>query len=385
MRNQRIAQLAVGVGALLVTSIAEAAAIRDLGNVTAKAAMLIDNQTDEVLFARNPDLQLPPASTTKVLTALVVHRSGKLSRDLRVSLGASKMQPSKIGLKPGWTMNTRDLLYATLLESANDASVVLAEGVAGSVPSFAALMNTTARSLGATRSNFVNPNGLPAKAHYSTVRDLTTIMRHVLDVPDLREILATRSMVIRPRSGSKRRITLRSKNRLLARQHMQVIGKTGYTRRAKRCFVGAASLADREIIVAMLGSENLWGDLDLLINYGLNPPGPQPAWSNKVGWQQAFAPPTEAPPEGDAGEVDTQAFRYHVQLASFRSRTRAHRLSKEVEACGYKVTVEPTRGAKYTMYSVTVRDFDTRASARRAARILGKRFRVDPLIVAVRT
>src|SRR5262249_46989093 len=145
--------------------------------ITAKAAILIDNQTGEILWQRNPDLPLPPASTTKIVTALLALESGRLDDSLNVTPEAAQAPPSKISLRPGWRMRVRDLVYALLLNSANDAAVVIAEGLSGSVRSFAERMNWEARALGATNTHFVNPNGLPAADHYSTARDLATMFR----------------------------------------------------------------------------------------------------------------------------------------------------------------------------------------------------------------
>ena len=171
-----------------------------LYRLTATAAIVVDDRTGEVVYARNSDLPLPPASTTKILTAYLALRSGQTDEHVVVSRNASQMQPSKIWLRPGWLMNVRDLIYAVLLNSANDASVVLAEGLAGSVPDFTALMNRTARRMGARNSNFVNPSGLPAEGHYSTARDLSIIMRHALALEPFEEALSTQQTLIYPRA-----------------------------------------------------------------------------------------------------------------------------------------------------------------------------------------
>ena len=176
--------------------------------VTARAAILIDNQTGEVLWQRNPDLPLPPASTTKIVTAMVALQSGRLDDSLMVSPQAAAAPPSKISLRPGWRMRLRDLVYALLLNSANDAAVVIAEGLGGSVPEFAERMNAEARLLGATNTHFVNPNGLPAANHYTTARDLATMFAHALQNPVFETVVSTKTTSVSPAAGSTRRIAL---------------------------------------------------------------------------------------------------------------------------------------------------------------------------------
>jgi len=239
--------------------------------VTARAAVLIDNRTGEVLWERNPDLALPPASTTKVLTAMVALRSGRLEDSILVSKQASLEPPSKIHLRPGWRLRLLDLIYAIMLNSANDASVVIAEGIAGSVPAFSELMNAQAERLGATNSHFVNPNGLPAADHYSTARDLATLFSVAVRDPVFDRIVSTQSIPIIPTEGAVRAINLRTHNRLLMGDYRyHVVGKTGWTIAAKRCFVGAARSGDRELIVAVLGANDLWGDVRKLIEFGFH-------------------------------------------------------------------------------------------------------------------
>jgi len=380
--KRRIALIAVGILTLLPGAASAQASARTLGRVTAKAAMLVDNRTGEVLLAREPDLPLPPASTTKILTALIALQSGQLDRDVVVSESASKVEPSKINLRPGWRMNVRDLVYALLMNSANDASVALAEGLAGSVPRFSQKMNTTAQSLGASNSRFMNPNGLPDDEHYSTVRDLIIIMRQGLRLPQFREILSTKTTVIFPRSGSQRPIKLHSHNRFLDRTDIQVIGKTGWTRAARRCFVGAAIDGDREILVAMLGSENLWGDLGRLLDYAfgrasdddLSPP-------SDADWARASKAP---PPRAGAGDAKPQATRYALVLASFSNQKEAAKLQDRLRRRGYSTAVERVVVKRRASYRVIMRSFPTRTEAERAARLIRKEYGVTAVVISAR-
>lgn len=349
--------------------------------LTARSAIVLDNRSGQVLFEREPDLRLPPASTTKILTALIALRSGALERNVPVSPYAASMQASKIYLQPGWSMNVEDLVYAVLLNSANDASVVLAEGLAGSVEGFSRQMNVTAYALGATRSHFVNPNGLPARDHYSTVRDLTAIMRHGMMLPHFRNILSTQTLAIRP-AGSKRTIGLRSHNRMLGRTDARVIGKTGWTREAKRCFVGAATAGDREIVFAVLGATDLWGDLARLIDFGLGrtteidraPAAP---------WQQAAGSARGGIGDDDRTERRRAASgKYVVQVASFRSEDTANALRKKLAKQGYEPVVERVAAKrKKVSYRVSLHGFSSAESANKTADAVRKTCNVEPIVV----
>src|SRR5262249_33388301 len=155
------------------------------------------------------------------------------------------------------------------------AAVVVAEGVAGSEYAFADRMNLKARVIGASQTNFVNPHGLTEYGHVTTARDLSRIFRYGLGVPGFREVLSTSAaeVPIDNPDGAERLALVRSHNRLL---DFQVIGKTGYTRPARRCFVGAAGQGSREVVIAILGSNDLWGDARRMLDYGLSPSRPMP-------------------------------------------------------------------------------------------------------------
>ncbi len=358
-----------------------------LDPITAKAAIIIDHSDGRVLFERNADLSLPPASTTKILTSYIALTSNRLEESVLVTKYASSMPASKIGLRAGWWMNVNDLVYATLLNSANDASVVLAEGLAGSVPAFADQMNETARKLGATHSNFVNPNGLPDDEHYSSARDLVRILHYALRTPGFREALSVQDTTIWPVSGSARSITLRSHNRLLGNEVVNVVGKTGFTRLAKRCFVGAATYGGREVLVAVLGSSNLWGDLRRMIDYGLNvgnPEGFHALLTDEMQTQRV--PVTRMPIEGVEQANNARALRnlnrYLVRLGQFRDRGEAKELARKVEAHGYDVVVEPLSKGRSKSYRLTAQGFTTQKEARAAASHIRRIYRIQPTVVA---
>jgi len=351
--------------------------------VTAKAAILINNQTGEVLWERNPDLPLPPASTTKVATAILALQSRRLNEAFWVSPEAAQAPPSKISLRPGWQMELRDLVYAILLNSANDASVVIAEGLAGSVPDFARRMNSLAQRLGAVNTHFVNPNGLPAENHYSTARDLATLFRHALENPEFRQIASTKTTVVAPTEGSQRSIFLRNHNRLLDDYHIRVIGKTGWTRASKKCFVGAGTLDGQELIVAILGSNNLWGDVRALLEFGFGEAS-APAPENAPAQVATRSERSSRRSPGTARASTGSSRRYAVRLATFESAARAKRLQESMTKKGYAARVTKVLQNRRTLYRVSVGSYRDRREAQRVAdRIVGLQPNLRVIIDAV--
>jgi len=141
----------------------------------------MDAATGKLLYQKDADLRLPPASTTKVVTAILALESGRsLTQTLVVSKEATRVPASKLYLRPGQSVSIEELLYGIMLASANDASMVLAQGIAGSVERFTDLMTQKAHQIGATNSNFTNPHGLTAPDHYSTAKDLAVFFRYAM-------------------------------------------------------------------------------------------------------------------------------------------------------------------------------------------------------------
>ncbi len=314
-------------------------------------------ETGTVLFQRKADLSLPPASTTKVVTALVALEHKQLHDHLPVSPGAADVTALKLGLRPGQTMSVQDLLYSALLYSANDASVVLAEGVGESVEGFAQMMTDKARQLGAENSNFKNPHGLTQRGHYATARDLAVIFKHAMKNQEFRNIVQTkRKKVGLFAAGDMKRLKtlpLRNKNRLLWNYEGAIGGKTGYTRAAKRCFVGAATRDGKTLIVSVLGSRNLWRDTKRLLQYGFR----------------------------KSRGRDT-ASTFMVQIASFRDKDRANSLRKRIARGGYQTFVNKinSRGGK-TAYRVRIGPYTNWSHAKKVARKLERKRGMKPLIL----
>jgi D-alanyl-D-alanine carboxypeptidase len=316
----------------------------------------MDAKTGKILYQKDADARLPPASTTKVLTAILTLESQKRFKDLlTVSKAATRVPASKLYLKPGQTVSVEDLLYGVLLASANDASVVLAEGIGGSVERFAEIMTKKAHDLGATDSHFSNPHGLTAADHYSSARDLALIFRYAMKNPAFRQIVHTKISSVRSLSAGKksirtRLISVRNHNRLLWNYDGALGGKTGYTFAAQKCFVGAVERNGVTLIVSLLGSRDLWGDTKRLLEYGFDNyqalnTSPSAA-GRSITTQRAAPHPAElsalvvTPHEETASKASTDS--YILQIGSFRERHRAEALLKAFSEKGFDVFVEKT-------------------------------------------
>jgi serine-type D-Ala-D-Ala carboxypeptidase (penicillin-binding protein 5/6) len=247
----------------LVLLAAGLAAAEDDGlNVSARSFVIMDAKTGQILLSLHPHLFLPPASTLKVMTAMDVVQHLNLNDKVTVSRYAASAPPSKIGIKPGQTYTVRQLLYAMLLNSANDAARALAEGVCGSEAAFAQQLTHEVRQWGAYRTTCETANGLPAENQYSTAEDLAKMFRRAMSIPVLAKIMSTKYYTIPDHRE------LRNHNRFLWTTPLAVAGKTGWTRAAKHTYVGMFKNGDHEIIVAMMGSKKNWADLRPLIEKG---------------------------------------------------------------------------------------------------------------------
>ena len=237
--------------------------------VHSRSAVVMDASTGRILYAKNLNLRLPPASTTKLMTAVVVMENANLADVVTISRNATRVSPHKAGFKEGDRVTVEKLLYAALIGSANDAAVALAEAVAGSETRFVELMNKKAVEIGAGDTRFINPHGLPGRGQYTTAFDLSKIMSYALMYPKLEEIIGTRVAEVSTENGNA--IFLKNTNRLLWSDDDLVGGKTGYTRKARHCFVCAAKRDNDTIIVALLGSPSrngLWRESETLISKG---------------------------------------------------------------------------------------------------------------------
>jgi D-alanyl-D-alanine carboxypeptidase (penicillin-binding protein 5/6) len=248
-----------------VTTAAAAAAVGGgdvSGQVSSKSFMVMDAATGATICAKAPDSPRQPASTIKIVTAMIALKSLGQNDVIHVSRRAADMPSSKIYLSPDQRYQANDMINAVLLASANDASVALAENIAGSEEKFAALMTLSARLWGATNTVCRTASGLTAEGQQSTARDLANLFRFAMQDTEFSRRMHERKI---DTSYGK---TLVNHNKALWRVDGAVGGKTGYTIAARQTYVGQFTRGGDSIVVAIMGSESMWSDLNRLVDYG---------------------------------------------------------------------------------------------------------------------
>lgn len=239
-------------------------------SLAAESAIVIDAHSGEVLFQKNADARRPAASTQKLLTALMITKRGGLDGSLMIMPEDTRVEPTKIGLRPGERYARRSLLEAIMVKSCNDACTALARDHSGSDGIFAMNMNQAAWALGARSSHFANSHGLPAP-QYSTARDIARIAFYAYRNPELRRMMRQQHAVFRHNSG---RITvLKATNKLLSRSPAYTGMKTGYTDAAGRCLVSSGRPGGRDVILVQLGSKTkyIFEDAERLMSWAGRP------------------------------------------------------------------------------------------------------------------
>lgn len=235
---------------------------KTLRNLSAKSFIIMDAVTGKTLLSRSPDNPRQPASTIKVLTGMIAIKSLKLDTAVAVSRKAARQPRSKIYLDHQKKYQANDLINAVLLSSANDASVALAEKIAGSEKSFAKMMTLRAQLWGAKKTVCKTATGLTARGQSSTARDLATIFRHAMQ--DQQFASRMKKTKVRTAGGK----LLRNHNKALWQVQGTQGGKTGYTNAARQTYVGKFKRGENEIVVAIMGSERMWTDIKKLVTYG---------------------------------------------------------------------------------------------------------------------
>ncbi len=254
-------------------------------NLTAESAILIDVDTGQVLYEKNPHLKLHPASTTKIMTGILAIELGNFNDIVTVDDESPYLiKGSHIALEPGEQLLFKDLLYALLVESANDSALVIANHISGSTEEFVKLMNKKAKELGAKDTNFVNPHGLTDENHLTTAYDLSIIAKYAMENETFREIVSNYTYTIPPTNKKNEPRYLKSENKLLySSEKINVNGnlvpikydgatgvKTGYTTEAGNCLVASAEKNNRRLIAVALKSngKEVFADIHKLLNYG---------------------------------------------------------------------------------------------------------------------
>ncbi|BBB90805.1 MAG TPA: D-alanyl-D-alanine carboxypeptidase family protein [Methylomusa anaerophila] len=240
--------------------------------ISAEAAVLMDAKTGQVLYEKQMNKKLPPASTTKILTALIALESGRLDDMVRVSAKAAATAGSSLHLFPGQMLTLKELVSGFLLRSGNDGAVAIAEHLAGSEDAFVAMMNQKAAALGASNSRFVNPHGLHNPNHLSTAFDLAWIARYALSNPLFAEIVGTKETSIEwlDRRGRSQEGNVRNTNRLLWMLEEADGVKTGTTSQAGPCLVSSATRGNQKLIAVVLHDHARWQDSMHLLKYGFD-------------------------------------------------------------------------------------------------------------------
>ncbi len=239
--------------------------------ISGPSAILIDADTGQVLWEKNADVRRAPASTTKIMTGLLlVERTQPTDIITCMDPNITRIEESSLHIKPWEKFTSKDLMYGLMLRSANDGAVVIAQHLAGSVPAFAQMMNERARQCGATNTNFVNPNGLPSKEHYTTARDLSLIAREALKNPRFEDAVGTpKRVIVRSKLQSDTVITAKVKRYFYDKFPGADGVKTGYTRAARHCFVGSATRDGRRLLTVVLGAaDSASGDTIPMMSWG---------------------------------------------------------------------------------------------------------------------
>lgn len=220
--------------------------------INSRAAIIYDRTTGRTLWGKNENEKKKMASTTKIMTAIVVVENGNLQDIVEVSGKAASTGGSRLGLKKGSKISVNDLLYGLMLCSGNDAAVALAEYTAGSVEEFSVMMNEKAKELGLKNTNFVTPHGLDEAEHYTTAKELAIITDYALKNEKICNIVGTKTYTVTISGYAK---TISNTNELLGYLKGVYGVKTGFTNGANRCLVTATKRGNMDIICIVLGAD----------------------------------------------------------------------------------------------------------------------------------
>ncbi len=236
-------------------------------SLSAKSAVLLEESTGQIIYEKDGKTRRPMASTTKIMTAICAIEAGGLDREVTVTDKSVSVEGSSIYLKVGDKITLEELVWAVMLESANDAAATIAVELGGSIEGFAEIMNEKAAQLGLTNTHFTNPHGLSDENHYTTAEDLAHLAAYAMGNESFREIVSTANHKIEYGEAAR---NLRNHNKLL-RMYDGAIGvKTGFTKASGRCLVSAAERDGLTLIAVTLDAPNDWNDHAVMLDSGFS-------------------------------------------------------------------------------------------------------------------
>lgn len=251
-----ICSIIISVSVLLTTCLAV--------EVSARSAILYEPETGTVLYSKDSETKREIASTTKIMTAVVVLENAELSDIVSVHKSCVGIEGTSMYLQENEKLSVSDLLYGLLLRSGNDAAVTLAYHVGnGDVSRFVDMMNETAERIGMKNTTFMNPNGLPADGHVSTAYDMAVLTAYAMNIPEFAEVVSTKEKTVAGR-------LLTNHNKLLRMYDGANGVKTGYTKAAGRCLVSSAERNGMSLIAVTLSAPDDWDDHANLLDFGFN-------------------------------------------------------------------------------------------------------------------
>lgn len=307
----------------MVSAFEQATPVQAQPLAKAESAILTDATTGQILYEKNAHIKRPIASTTKIMTAILVIEHCQMDDIVTASKRASQEPFTSLHLRPGEQVKVKDLLTAMLIRSANDTAVALGEHVGGTVEGFAQMMNDKAKQLGANETHFVTPNGLYAPGHYSTAYDLALMTRYALRMPVFNEIIRTTSKRI-DRSINKQDLYVSTKSKFI-RHYPGADGvKSGYIKQAGHCYVGSATRGNWRLVSVVLKSPDSQADTAALMDYGFSrfekvvlaksdePIGKVPVQGGKT--ELAVVPASEVHVAVRAGQAGLAKIEQHIDV-----------------------------------------------------------------------
>ena len=246
--------------------------------INAEGCVLIDSSTGQVLYGKNEEKVLEPASTTKVMTALIALEKCNLDDEVTVQEDFTKIDGTAIGLLKGDVVTVRDLLMGLILESGNDCANALADHISGNITEFSKLMNSKAKELGALNTNFKNPSGLPDPEHTTTAHDLTLFLREAVKNKDYMDISNTPVYTITLKNNPSKTMIVNNKNYMINKNSryyypFAICGKNGYTTKSNHTYVAAAEKDGHVLVAAFLDAldkDKNFHDMQTVFNYGFD-------------------------------------------------------------------------------------------------------------------